>query len=159
MSVPFCSPTPTRPSQGPVLTGTAAVAGGKTLHPGSQRRQHSPASCRGHWSQYSGDYAGTGGGGTQGEQGDGSMHTWPGNFPFHQPGLPTWGYLSLPFINSSPSSSLCSPPASLNTSGPRLSFPFSQKKLPLPTPSRSSKHSVCWVLLRDGAPGMLTPEG
>ena len=34
--------------RGPVHTGTAAVAGGKTLHPGSPRRQHSPASCRGH---------------------------------------------------------------------------------------------------------------
>lgn len=43
--------TTTRLPQGLVHTGTAAAAGGKTLHPGSLRRQHSPASCRGHPSQ------------------------------------------------------------------------------------------------------------
>lgn len=49
----------TRLPQGPVHTGTAAVAGGKMLHPGSPRRQHSPVSCRGHPSQYCGEYSGT----------------------------------------------------------------------------------------------------
>lgn len=33
-------------------TRTAAVVGGRRLHPGSLRRQHSPGSCREHMSQY-----------------------------------------------------------------------------------------------------------
>ena len=59
LPVPSHCPRQATPSpQGPVLTGTAAGAGGTMLQPGSRRRRRSPVFCRGDRSQCCGGYAG-----------------------------------------------------------------------------------------------------
>jgi hypothetical protein len=129
-----------------IHTRTAAMAGGRRLHPGSLRRPHSPGSCRGHPSYYCGECSGPL---------LGTKVHWA--VTSHQPWPPPASVLPFSSQTHCPPSPFSSPTACGSTSGPRLTFPLSQEKAPLPAPQSSSKHPQ-WAGAVEG-PGTAMREG
>lgn len=115
------------------------------LHPGSLRRQHSPASCGGHL--------------RVSNQGENTGLCWDG-MKWTGQCLPYMLALETPLVTwlhphphplQPEALSLLTSSLSSSTTDSLSTKDLSQKKVPLPIPASSSKHPVCWVLWRDGA--------